>query len=34
LTLCLVGGSSEAIAGFLVSFRIRVLLLESGSSTL
>ena len=33
LTLSLFDGSSQVIAGFLISFRIRVLLLESGSST-
>ena len=32
--LCLFDGSSQGIAGFLVSFRVRVPHLESGSSTL
>jgi hypothetical protein len=34
LTLCLFDGSSEEIAGFLISFRVRVRLLESRSSSL
>ena len=34
LTLCLFDGSEEGIAGFLISFRVRVPLLESGSSNL
>ena len=34
LTLFLLDGSSEGIAGFLISFRVRVPLLESGSSIL
>ena len=34
LTLCLFDGSSEGIAGFLIGFRFRVPLLESGSSSL
>ena len=33
LTLCLSDGSLEGIAGFLISFRVRVSLLESVSST-
>jgi hypothetical protein len=34
LTLCPLDGSSEGIAGFLISFRLRVPHLESGSATL
>ena len=34
LTLCLFDGSSEDISGFLISFQVRVPLLESGSSSL
>jgi hypothetical protein len=34
LTLYLFDGSSEGIAGFLISVRVRILLLESGSSSL
>jgi hypothetical protein len=34
LTLCQFDGLSEGIAGFLINFRVRVPLIESGSSTL
>ena len=34
LTLCLFDGSSEGIAGFLISFRVRVPLFICGSSSL